>query len=332
MWRRTVGCIVALVLSLLAAPYVADAQQRGKVPQIGWLAGRAIAAATTPGNYEAFLHGLRELGYGEGQNLVMVRRDAEGQLDRLPALAAELVRLPVDVIVTTGGVPATRAAMQATTTIPIVMAEAGDPVGTGLVASLARPGGNVTGLSLMGPDLVGKRLQFLKEVAPRVVRIAVLSHPPFAAMVMGLREAQAAAPALGLTVLPMEVRTPDEFDDQFATIIRLGADALYLPGDPFTLAHQRRILDWAATHRLPTVCGAVQLAEAGCLISYSPSNAALYRRAATYVDKILKGAKPADLPVEQPMKFEFVINLKTAQTLGLTLPPHLVYFADEVIQ
>src|SRR6266478_8357077 len=159
MWRSTVGCIVTLVLSLLAAPHVADAQQRGKVSRVGWLAGRAIADAADPERYEAFLHGLRELGYVEGENLVMVRRDAEGQLDRLPALAAELVRLPVDVIVTTGGVPATQAAMQATTTVPIVMAEAGDPVGTGLVASLARPGGNVTGLSLIGPDLVAKRLQ-----------------------------------------------------------------------------------------------------------------------------------------------------------------------------
>jgi len=332
MWRRTVGCIVALVLSLLAAPYVAAAQQRGKVPQIGWLAGRAIAEAAAPGDSEAFLHGLRELGYVEGQNLLMVRRDAAGQLDRLPTLAAELVRLPVDVIVTTGGVPATRAAMQATTTIPIVMAEAGDPVGTGLVASLARPGGNVTGLSLMSPDLVGKRLQFLKEVAPSVARVAVLYHPPYAATVLGLRAAQAAAPALGLTVLPMEVRAPDEFDDQFATIIRLGADALLTPGDTFTAAHHRRILGWAATHRLPTVCGAVQLAEAGCLMAYSPSLAALHRRAAAYVDKILKGAKPADLPVEQPMKFELVLNLKTAQALGLTIPPIVLFQADEVIQ
>jgi putative tryptophan/tyrosine transport system substrate-binding protein len=334
MWRRTVGCIVALILSLLAAPYVAAAQPRGRIPQIGWLAGRAIAEAAAPGDSEAeaFLHGLRELGYVEGQNLLMVRLDAAGQLDRLPALAGELVRLPVDVIVTTGGVPATRAAMQATTTIPIVMAEAGDAVGTGLVASLARPGGNVTGLSVIGPDLVGKRLQFLKEVAPSVTRVAVLSHPPYAATVVGLREAQAAAPALGLTVLPMEVRAPDEFDAQFATLIRLGADALLTPGDPFTAAHHRRILDWAATHRLPTVCGAVQLAEAGCLMAYSPSHATLYRRAAAYVDKILKGAKPGDLPVEQPTKFELIINLKTAKALNLIIPLTLLFQADEVIR
>src|SRR6266446_3592580 len=322
--------IVALALSILVAPRASDAQQPAHIPKVGWLdwGGRPDKAHL----HAAFLQGLRELGYVEGQNLVLARRDAEGQLDQLPALAVELVRLPVDVIVTASGVPATRAAMQATTTIPIVMAESGDAVGTGLVASLARPGGNVTGLSLISPDLVGKRLQLLKEVAPRVARVAVLYHPPFAATVVGLREAQAAAPALGLTVLPMEVRAPAEFDDQFATIIRLGADALYMPGDPFSLAHQRHILDWAATHRLPTVCGAVQLAEAGCLISYSPSNAALYRRAATYVDKILKGAKPGDLPVEQPMKFELVINLKTAKALGITMPPSLLLLADEVIQ
>jgi putative ABC transport system substrate-binding protein len=222
--------------------------------------------------------------------------------------------------------------MQATTTIPIVMADAGDPVGTGLVASLARPGGNATGLSVMGSDTVGKRLQLLKEAAPRVARVAVLYHPPAAASVVGLREAQAAAPALGLTVLPMNVRTPDEFDDQFATMLRLGADALFISGGPFSSAHQRRILDFAATHRLPTVCGPVQFAEAGCLLSYSAAELALYRRAAAYVDKILKGAKPADLPVEQPMKFALVINLKTAKALGLTIPPALLFQADEVIQ
>jgi putative tryptophan/tyrosine transport system substrate-binding protein len=328
MWGRAVGFIVTLTLSMLVTPCVAAPPAH--IPTVGWLdqGGWADKAHL----HAVFLQGLRELGYVEGQNLVMVRRDAEGQLDRLPALAAELVRLPVDVIVTTGGVPATRAAMQATTTIPIVMTEAGDPVATGLVASLARPGGNVTGLSLISPDLVGKRLQFLKEAAPRVVRVAVLYHPPFAATVTSLREAQAAAPVLGLTVLPMEVRAPDEFDDQFATIIRLGADALLTPGDPFTSAHHRRILNFAATHRLPTVCGAVQFAEAGCLITYGASNVALYRRAASYVDKVLKGTKAADLPVEQPMKFALVINLKTAQALGMTMPSSLLLLADEVIQ
>ena len=330
MWGSTIGCIVTLILSLLTVPFAAEAQQPAHLPKVGWLdEGNWTDKARL---YATFLEGLREWGYVEGQHLVIARRDAEGHLDRLPGLAAELVRLPVDVIVTTGGVPATRAAMQATTTIPIVMADAGDPVGTGLVASLARPGGNVTGLSVMGSDTVGKRLQLLKEAAPRVARVAVLYHPPAAATVVLLREAQAAAPALGLTVLPMEVRTPDEFDDQFATMLRLGADALFISGGPFGSAHHRRILDFAATHRLPTVCGPVQVAEAGCLLSYSTSPVALYRRAAAYVDKILKGAKPADLPVEQPMKFELVINLKTAKALGLTIPSTLLFQADEVMQ
>jgi putative ABC transport system substrate-binding protein len=272
------------------------------------------------------------LGYAEGQHFVLARRDAEGELDQLPALAGELVRLPVDVIVAVGGVPAIRAAMRATTTVPIVMAEAGDAVGTGLVASLARPGGNVTGLSAISPDLVGKRLELLKEVAPMVTRVAVLSYPPFPATLVGLRLAQATAPALGLTILPIEVHTPDEFDTQFATLLGLGADALLTPGDPFTSAHHRRILHFADTHRLPTMCGAREYAASGCLIAYSPSLAALYRRAAYYVDKILKGTKAADLPVEQPMKFELVINLKTAQALGLTIPPSVLFQADEVIK
>jgi putative ABC transport system substrate-binding protein len=322
--------IVMLALGIFLAPLAATAQQPAHLPTVGWLdEGNWTDKARL---YAAFLEGLRALGYVEGQHLVIARRDAEGHVDRLPGLAAELVRLPVDVIVTTGGVPATRAAMQATTTIPIVMADAGDPVGTGLVASLARPGGNVTGLSVMGADTVGKRLQLLKEAAPKVARVAVLYHPPAAASVVSLREAQAAAPALGLTVLPMEVRTPDEFDDQFATILRLGADALFITGGAFSSAHQRRILDFAVTHRLPSVCGPVQFAEAGCLLSYSAPELALYRHAATYVDKILKGAKPADLPVEQPTKFELVINLKTAQALGLTISPTLLFQADEVIR
>jgi putative tryptophan/tyrosine transport system substrate-binding protein len=322
--------IVMLALRIFLAPLAATAQQPAHLPTVGWLdEGNWTDKARL---YATFLEGLRALGYVEGQPLVIARRDAEGHLDRLPGLAAELVRLPVDVIVTTGGVPATRAAMQATTTIPIVMADAGEPVGTGLVASLARPGANVTGLSVMGADTVGKRLQLLKEASPKVARVAVLYHPPAAASVVGLREAQAAAPALGLTVLPMEVRTPDEFDDQFATMRRVGADALFITGGPFSSAHQRRILDFAVTHRLPTVCGPVQFAEAGCLLSYSAPELALYRRAATYVDKILKGAKPADLPVEQPMKFELVLNLKTAKALGLTISPALLFQADEVIR
>jgi putative tryptophan/tyrosine transport system substrate-binding protein len=329
MAHRIIALLIILALGLLVAP-LASAPPPAHSPKVGWLddGTRADKAHL----HDAFLHGLRDLGYVAGRNLVLERRDAESQLDRLPALAVELVRLPVDVIVTTGGVPATRAAMQATTTIPIVMAEAGDAVATGLVASLARPGGKVTGLSVISPDLVGKRLELLKEAAPMVARIAVLYYPSFPATSVALHLAQAAAPALGLTILPIEVRTADEFDDQLATMRRLGADALLTPGDPFTSAHLRRILHFAGTHQLPTMCGAREYAVSGCLIAYSTNHAALYRRAATYVDKILKGTKLADLPVEQPMRFELVINLKTAQGLGLTIPPALLFQADEVIR
>jgi putative tryptophan/tyrosine transport system substrate-binding protein len=329
MAHRIIALLIILALGLLVAP-LASAPPPAHSPKVGWLddGTRADKAHL----HDAFLHGLRDLGYVAGRNLVLERRDAESQLDRLPALAVELVRLPVDVIVTTGGVPATRAAMQATTTIPIVMAEAGDAVATGLVASLARPGGNVTGLSVISPDLVGKRLELLKEAAPMVARIAVLYYPSFPATSVALHLAQAAAPALSLTILPIEVRTADEFDDQLATMRRLGADALLTPGDPFTSAHLRRILHFAGTHQLPTMCGAREYAVSGCLIAYSTNHAALYRRAATYVDKILKGTKLADLPVEQPMRFELVINLKTAQGLGLTIPPALLFQADEVIR
>jgi putative ABC transport system substrate-binding protein len=330
MRLTTVGLIATLTLAILAAPLAAKAQPSAHSPKVGWLEGSGRPDKEPL--HAVFLQGLRELGYVEGQNLVLVRRDMEGQLDRLPALAAELVQLPVDVIVTTGGVPATRAAMQATTTIPIIMAEAGDPVGTGLVASLAQPGGNITGLSTMGSDIIGHRLQFLKEAAPRVTRVAVLYHSPYAASVVGLHEAQTAAPVLGLTLLPMEVRTPEEFDDQFVAMLKLGADAVLIAGGPFAAAHHQRILGWAATHQLPTVCSERQSAEAGCLLSYGPSLAALYRRAASYVDKILKGAKPGDLPVEQPTKFEFVTNLKAAKALGVTIPPTVLFQANEVLQ
>src|SRR3982074_742130 len=244
-----------------AWPLAARALQR-KVPTIGAL---VIGNISPEEFWREFRQGLRDLGYIEQQNSLFEFRSAEGQIDRLPELAAELVRLKVDIIVT-WFTPTTQAAKQATREIPIVMADAGDPVGTGLVASLARPGGNVTGLSVMGADTVSQRPQLLKQASPGVARVAVLYHPPAAATVVVLREAQAAAPALGLTVLPMEVRTPDEFDDQFATMLRLGADALFISGGPFSSAHQRRILDFAATHQLPTVCGPVQFAVAGCLL------------------------------------------------------------------
>jgi putative ABC transport system substrate-binding protein len=319
-----------LILSLLAAPRAAAAQQPAKVPRVGWLSD-GIRAGARSHLHEAFLHGLRDLGYVEGEHLIMERRDAEGQLERLPELAAQLVGLKVDVIVT-WSVPGTSAAQRATSTIPIVMAEAGDPVRTGLVASLARPGGNITGLSVMDPDLTGKQLQLLKEAAPKIARVAVLYNPTFPATVLGLQEAQAAGPALGLAILPMEVRTADELEAQFTVMTSVHADALLTIGDPFTSTHHRRILDFAAKSQWPVVYFWREFVEAGGLMSYGPSLRDLFRRAATYVHKILQGAKPADLPVEQPMKFEFVINLKTAKALGLTIPPTLLFQADEVIR
>ena len=330
MWCSAVGCIVTLTLSMLVAPLAAEAQPPIKVARVGWLSD-GIRAGAASHLHEAFLHGLRDLGYVEGQNLVMERRDAEGQLDRLPALAAQLVARQVEVIVT-WGVPGTRAAQQATSTIPIVMAEAGDPVRTGLVASLARPGGNVTGLSVMDPDLNSKQLQLLKEAAPKISRVAVLYNPTFPASVLSLREVQAAGPALGLAILPMEVRTADELDAQLAVMTSMHADALLTFGDPFTSRHQSRLLDFAATHQWPAASLWREFVEAGGLMSYGPSLRDLFRRAATYVHKILQGAKPGDLPVEQPMKFDLILNLKTAKALGLTIPPTLLFQADEVIK
>ena len=330
MWCSAIGCIVTLILSLLTVPPAADAQQPAKIPRVGWLSD-GIGAGARSHLHEAFLHGLRDLGYVEGENLIMERRDAEGQLERLPELAAQLVGLKVDVIVT-WSVPGTRAAQRATSTIPIVMAQAGDPVRTGLVASLARPGGNVTGLSTMSSDIAGKQLQLLKEAAPKISRVAVLYNPTFLASVMGMREAQAAGPALGLAILPMEVHTSDELEDQFAVMTSVHVDALLTLGDPFASTHQRRILDFAAKSQLLALYFWREFVEAGGLMSYGPSLPDMFRRAAYYVDRILKGAKPAELPVEQPTKFELVINLKTAKALGLTIPPTLLFQADEVIQ
>jgi putative tryptophan/tyrosine transport system substrate-binding protein len=327
--RRTV--LIGLSLTALVAPSMARAQAPARTARVGYISSLQSDAPLPESWRKAFVDRLRELGWIENQNLVIERRYAELRKETARAVIAELIRVPVDVLVVSSTLTAL-AAKEVTSTVPIVVTVPGDPVATGLVTSLARPGGNVTGLSLISPDLVGKRLELLKEVAPGVACVAVLSYPSFPASFIILREAQAAAPALGLTILPIEVRTPDEFDDQLATMLRLGADALLTPGGPFTSAHLGRILTFAATHRLPTMCGAGELAEAGCPIAYGTSHAALYRRAATYVDKILKGATPADLPVEQPMQFELVINLKAAHALGLTMPPALLLQADTVMR
>jgi putative ABC transport system substrate-binding protein len=277
--------------------------------------------------WEAFRHGLRDQGYVEGTNIVLEYRFAAGQNERLPALAAELVQLQVDLIVTNSGAGA-HAAKDATKTIPIVMATSGDLV----VANLARPGGNITGLTLMAPDLGGKRLEFLKEALPHVSRVAVLQNAGDPRRQDALREIEAAARVLGLHLHALAVRHPDELDSVFAAMTREGAEALIIPGDAVLWNHRTHVVALAAQHHLPAVFDAREYADAGGLMTYGPSVADSYRRAAVYVDKILKGTKPADLPVERPVKFELVINLKTAKALGVTLPPALLFQADEVIQ
>jgi len=274
---------------------------------------------------------LAELGWIEGKNLVVERRYAENRLERLPELAAELVRLNVEVIVATGTL-GPLAAKRATSTIPIVMTAAGDPLGSGLVASLARPGGNVTGISLMAPDLGGKRLELLKELLPRLARVAVLWNAanPYAAIVF--KETQAAGRTLGIEVQSLEVRGPDDFDGAFDTARKQRPDALITVEDPLTFSHQKRIADFATGQQLPSLYGFREFVVAGGLMSYGANVADLFRRAASYVDKILKGAKPADLPVQQPTTFELVINVKTARALGLEIPPTLLARADEVIE
>jgi len=334
MMIRGVAVIAVLALSLLAAPLAAEAQQAAKVARIGYLSPNL---ATGPHLREAFRQGLRDLGYVEGRNLVIEYRDAEGKVERLPALAAELVALKVDVIVTEGGntvVPL--AAKQATRTLPIVFATAADAVGSGLVTSLARPGGNVTGLDSLSTELVGKRLELLTQAVPGVGQVAVLWLPG----VYGERTekemltgAEVAARGLKVRVQFVEAtRDPADLDRAFSDMTRARAGALtVLPSNMFRREH-RRLLDLAARHRLPAVYPWRDLVDTGGLMSYGASLTDLSRRAATYVDRILKGAKPGDLPVEQPTKFELVINLKTARTLGLTIPPSVLARADQIIE
>jgi putative ABC transport system substrate-binding protein len=274
---------------------------------------------------------LRELGYVEGQNLVVEYRWADGDIARLPALAAELVRLRVDVLVATTN-PAVLAARQATSTIPIVFAASSDPVGTGLVASLAHPGGNVTGLSLVTPELSGKRLQLLRETLPQLARVALLWDAGNVGMADRVKETEAAARQLGVALHVEWVRDLAGLDRAFATLAQARPDAFLTTVEPFTGDHRQRIVAFAAQQRLPAMYEERDFVDAGGLMAYGPNLAANYRRAATYVDKILRGTKPADLPVEQPTKFELVINLKTAKALGLTIPQSLLRRADEVIQ
>ena len=326
--NRKIFCTSLCALLFVLSPSVA-AQQPVKVSRIGFLGFPSPSANAA--RHEAFRQGLRELGYVEGKNIVIEWRFAEGKLDRGPALAAELVRLKVDVIVT-GGAGSTRPANEATNTIPIVMAQDPDPVGNGFVASLARPGRNITGLSTLAPELSGKQLELLKEIAAKLSRVAVFGTSTSPANAQSLREVELAAGALNVQLQYLDIRSPKDIELAFQEARKTRVDAFLALIGP-VLANQRtQIADLAVKSRLPAIYGQPEYVEAGGLISYAVSFTDLHRRAATYVDKILKGAKPADLPVEQPTKFELVINLKTAKQIGLTIPPGVVARADKVIR
>ena len=315
-------------LGVAVWPVVAQAQQAGKIYRIGMFTAGAPLLSKT---WSIFTNGLKELGWTEGKNIVFERQYAENNLDRLPELAAELVRLDVDVIVAFGTL-APLAAKQATSTIPIVMTAAGDPIGSGLVASLARPGGNVTGMSLMAPDLAGKRLELLKEVLPRLARVAVIWNAanPYSRLVF--EETRGVAKTLATEIQSLEVRGPGDFDGALDSAMRKRVDALVAVEDPLTFNHRIQIADFCAENRLPGIYGLREFADAGGLMAYGASQEDLFRRAVGFVDRILKGVKPADLPTQQPTKFELVVNLKTAKALGLEIPPMLLARADEVIE
>jgi len=326
---RLIGLAVVLGLSLILAPRAVETQQPAKIPRIGVLSGGT--PTTYAPRHEAFRQGLRELGYVEGKNIVLEYRYAEGKQERLSVLAAELVRLNVDLILTYGE-PQIRAAKQATQTIPIVAGLAGDLVGSGYAASLGRPGGNITGLVTIAPEAAAKRLELLKAAFPKVSRVAMLWNPTNPVNAAVVRETETATPTLGVQLLSFEVRRSGDFDGVFRAALRGRADALIAHGDSVLLTHRAQIVDFAAKNRLPAMYGNQDYMDVGGLMFYGPNVAEMLRRAATYVDRILKGAKPGDLPIEQPTKFEFVINMKTAKALGLTIPQSVLLRADEVIQ
>ena len=327
MRRKILSVVLATVF--LTTVSFAQAQQPTKVPQIGYLTPPSLSANAD--RIEAFRQGLREIGYAEGKNIVIELRSADGKLDRLPALAAELVRLKVDVIVTAGG-PATRAAKEATFTIPIVMSQDPDPVGNGFVASLAHPGGNITGLSNFAPELSGKRLEILREVVPKLSRVAVFGTSTNPGQTQMLREIELAAKAFGVKLQYLDVLDSKDIDTAFRAAGKGRADGVLTLPSPIVASQRARIVELAAKNRLPAIYSNSQFVDAGALMFYGVNVLDLDRRAAAYVDKILKGRKPADLPVEQPMKFEFVINLNAAKQIGLTIPPNVLVRADRVIK
>jgi len=319
---------LALGILLLAFSFPARAQQPKRIPRIGYLTTRSGPSPSE----EAFLQGLQSLGYIEGQTIVIEWRYAQEKFDRLPELASQLVRLKVDVIVTGGGYPTVQAVQKATTTIPIVMANVNDAVGLGLVASLARPGGNTTGISSLTPELSGKMIELAKETIPKASRLATLANPSGLNWKLNRKEMEDAARSSGVQLLALEMRGPDDLESAFDAARKKRADALILPAAGFLSLYRKRIVDLAAQSRLPAIGSDARWAEEGCLLAYGPSTAEFYRRAGIYVDKILKGAKPADLPVERPTKFELVINLKTAKALNLTIPESVLFRADKVIK
>jgi putative tryptophan/tyrosine transport system substrate-binding protein len=325
---QRMGLGVVLVLIVLA-PLVAEAQQPGKVPRIGLLGGGSASAAA--GRIDAFRQGLRDLGYVEGKTIVIEQMWAEGKLDRIPALAADLVRLKVDAIVSAGPT-VTRACKDANITTPIVMGFDDDPVGSGLVASLARPGGNITGLSSLSPGLSAKQLELLKEIIPRLSRVAVLGSLIHPGTAQSLKEMELAARAFKVQLHYFNVVEPNTIDTAFGAARKERADAVLVLTSVVTTTQREKIIDLAVKNRLPAIYFTAEWVEAGGLLAYGANFIDLFRRAAVYVDKILKGAKPADLPVEQPTKFELVINLKTAKALGLTIPQSVLSRADQVIE
>ena len=321
--------VAGVALGLVAAPLTAAAQPRGKMWRVGFLAGGARPPDGAPPL--PLRQALQELGYVEPQNVVYVGRWAEAKQDRLPGLAAELVGLKVDVIVTAGG-PASAAAKQATSSIPIVLALVGDAVGIGLVESLARPGGNVTGITDQSAELSAKRLELLTEAVPKATRIAVLWNADDRGMTMRYREVEKAAQMLHVTVQPLGVREPNDFDTAFSAMTLSRPDAMFLVTDALTLLNRKRVIDFAAAHRIPAMYEYGNLVQDGGLMSYGASQEDNYRRAASYVDRIFKGATPSALPVERPIRYYLTINLKTVKALGLTIPPSLLLRADQVIE
>ena len=322
--------LFAIVVALVGCVGMTEAQQPKKIPRIGFLG--ATSPSVESARIEAFRQGLRELGHVEGKNIVIEYRWAEGKIDRLPDLAAELVRLKVDIIVT-GGSTSTGAAKEATTTIPIVMAQVNDPVGSGFVASLARPGGNITGLSTLAPEISGKQLELLKEIVPKLSRVAVLGTSTAPGNAQALKETELAAGALAVKLQYLDVLDSKDIETAFRAATKGRADAVLVLGAPVLISQRKQIADLAATSRLPAIYPWPEFVkDVGLMSCYGVRVTDLYRRAATYVDKILKGRKPADLPVEQPIKFEFIINLKAAKQIGVTIPPNVLVRADRVIR